>query len=234
MRGYTRHQLKQDRFAEATKETFSWAVEHRQKLVTGGIVAGVAIIVVLGIWYGLSYQSQKADGALSLALRTYQAPLRPPNAPADPVMLSFTSANERAKVANAEFRKVADSYGYTTSGKIARYFEGLTLRDMGDLPGAERVLKDVGGSKDLQSLAKMALAGVYRDTGREKDAIALYNDLIAHPTSAVAKSTAQLELADVYATSQPVEARRIYEQVRKDEPTSPAAEIAGGKLAALK
>ncbi len=236
MRGYTRHQLKQDRFAEATKETVSWAVEHRQKLVTGGVIAGVAVLIILGAWYWLGYREGQAESGLAQALRTYQAPLRPAAAPPDPDIPSFTSAAERAKAANEQFRKIADSYGSTNSGKIARYLAGVSERDLGNLPTAEADLKKVADSrgKDLASMAKLALAGIYRDTGRQKEAIALYNELIAKPTDSVAKSTAQLELADLYATTQPVEARRIYEQIRKDAPASAAAEIAQSKLASLK
>ncbi len=236
MRGYTRHQLKQDRFAEATKETVSWAVEHRKKLVTGGVIAGIAILVVLGSWYYYQSHNQKADAELAAALNTYQAQLRPANAPALPDVESYTSTAERAKAANAKFRKVADDYGRTRSGGIARYFVGLTDRDMGDTAGAERELQKVAGSgnKDLASLAKLALAGIYRDAGRDKDAIQLYNGLINKPTGTVGKATAELELASLYEAKQPQEARRIYEQIRKEEPASAAAEVAANRLAALK
>ncbi len=236
MRGYTRHQLKQDRFAEATKETVSWAVEHRNKIVTTGVIAGVAILVILGGWYWITYRDQQAGTALGTALRTYQAPLRPANMPADPNVQSFTSAAERAKAANAEFRNLADNYGSTNSGKIARYFLGLTDRDLGDMQGAERELKQVSGSgnKDLAALAKLALAGIYRDAGRDKEAVDLYNDLVAHPTESVSKTTAQLELAALYEAKQPGEARRLYEQIRKDEPAGAAAEIAANRLANIK
>ncbi len=236
MRGYTRHQLKQDRFAEATKETVSWAVEHRNKLITGGVIAGVAILIVLGVWYWISYRDQQAGTALAASLRTYQAPLRPANMPADPNIPSFTSAAERAKAANAQFRQLADKYGSTNSGKIARYFLGLTDRDLGDLQGAERELKQVStaGNKDVASMAKLALAGIYRDAGRDKEALDLYNDLIAHPTDSVSKSTAQLELAVLYESKQPGEARRIYEEIRKEDPAGAAAEVAGSRLASLK
>ncbi len=236
MRGYTRHQLKQDRFAEATKETVSWAVEHRNKLVAAGVIAGVAILVIVGSWYYLSVRDQAAGEMLSQALRTYQAQLRPPTAPADPNTPSFTSAAERAKAANAEFSKIVQEYGRTNSGHVARYFEGLTYHDLGDVPAAERDLKTVAGygNKDLASLAKLALAGIYRDTGRDKDAIQLYNELIKAPTGAVGKASAELGLAALYEGKQPAEARRIYEQIRKEEPASAAAEIASNRLANLK
>ncbi len=236
MRGYTRHQLKQDRFAEATKETVSWAVEHRTKLVTAGVIVGVAILIILGSWYYFTVRDQSAGEMLAKALRTYQAQLRPPAMPADPNVPSFTSAAERSRAANAEFRKIADGYGRTNSGRVARYFAGLTFRDMGDLPAAERELRTVAGygNKDLASLAKLALAAIYRDSGRDKDAIQLYNELMKQPTNAVAKTTAELDLASLYEPKQPGEARRLYEEIRKQEPASPAADVAADRLANLK
>ncbi|HXZ27461.1 MAG TPA: coatomer subunit epsilon, partial [Terriglobales bacterium] len=66
-----------------------------------------------------------------------------------------------------------------------------------------------------------------------KDAITLYKELIERPTSAVPNNVAQLELAAVYAPQQPLEAKRLYEQIQKDDPKSPAAQMAGDRLAEL-
>ena len=41
MRSYTRHQLKENAFAETTAETISWAVEHRSKLIAAAIVVAI-------------------------------------------------------------------------------------------------------------------------------------------------------------------------------------------------
>jgi len=59
--------------------------------------------------------------------------------------------------------------------------------------------------------------------------------LIAKPTRSVGKATAQLELADLYEEKQqPQEAKRIYEQVQKENPNSEVASLASSKLAGLK
>ena len=83
---------------------------------------------------------------------------------------------------------------------------------------------------DLAPLAKFALASTYRGEGKESNAIQLYKELIDHPRATVPKSTAQIELAAMYETTQPAEAARIYEQIRKDEPTSAAAQVASTRL----
>jgi TolA-binding protein len=81
----------------------------------------------------------------------------------------------------------------------------------------------------------MALASVYRNSGRNKDAISLYKELADKPTTSVSKAAAQLELADTYqADQQPLESKKIYEEVQKENPSTPAAQMASTKLQNLK
>ena len=62
-----------------------------------------------------------------------------------------------------------------------------------------------------------------------------YNQLIAKPTRSVGKAMAQMELADAYAsTQQPGEAKRVYEQIQKENPASEVAQLATQKLQQLK
>ena len=120
---------------------------------------------------------------------------------------------------------------------FARYFAGLTAAQMGDNTTAERELKDVSSvhNKDLASLAKFALAAVYRSTNRDKEAIDLYKQIIDKPTASVSKATAQMELADFYQDKQQTaEAKRILEQVQKENPNSEIASLASQKLGTLK
>jgi tetratricopeptide (TPR) repeat protein len=237
VRSYTRHQLKQDSFRTSTTETISWAVEHQSKLIAAGIVIAVVVAAVLaGSWY-VDYRNQQAQLQLAQAIEKFNAPVRPAGTPAAPDMLSFASAQERAKVTNADFTRIADKYSFTESGRVARYFAGITLHDMGDNIGAEKDLKDVAGSRDkeIASLAKIALAGIYHDTNRDPDAIALYKDLADHPTASVGKSAAQFLLASLYEEShQPDQARALYQQMQKESPASPVAQLASQKLQALK
>ena len=90
-------------------------------------------------------------------------------------------------------------------------------------------------NEDLAALAKLALAAVYHDTNRTKEAADLYNQLIAKPTRSVGKATAQMELAELYSsTQQPAEAKRVYEQIQKENPASEVAQFATQKLQQLK
>ena len=81
----------------------------------------------------------------------------------------------------------------------------------------------------------MALATVYRNTNRTRDAIDLYNALITKPTRSVGKASAQMGLAETYkSTQQPAEAKRIYEQIQKENPGTEIAQFATQKLQELK
>jgi lipopolysaccharide biosynthesis regulator YciM len=108
---------------------------------------------------------------------------------------------------------------------------------MGDNATAERELQQVASYRnaEVSSLGKFALASVYRNTNRDKQAIDLYKQIIAKPTATVGKVMAQMELAATYqSANMPLEAKRIYEQIQKENPASEAAQMASAKLQALK
>ena len=237
MRSYTRHQLKQDSFRTSTTETISWAVEHRSQVTAAVVAVVVLLAVIIGGWAYVNYRDQQGRSELAGAIQKYDAPIRPAGTPATPDMLSFGSIQERAKAANGDFTRIAGKYSFTQSGRVARYFAGVTLHDMGDNAGAEKDLKEVADSryKEIASLAKLALASIYHDTNRDPQAIEIYKQLADHPTVSVGKSTAQFLLASLYEEAgQPDEARKLYQQMQKEGPSSPAAQMAAQRLQALK
>jgi len=241
VRAETRHQLKEDRFSRATidaaERTAHWSVEHKNSLIVAGVAALLIAAIGVGSWYYLSQQDQSASLEMSQAVRTLNMPVRPSNMPAQADAPSFASVAERATEAHKKFQAIVDKYPHTHSADFARYFLGLTAADLGDKAGAERELQKVISSAngDVAALAKMALASVYRNSGRNKQAIDLYKALVAKPTSTVGKATAELEMAATYqADNQPLEAKRIYQTIQKESPTSQAAQMAGSKLQELK
>jgi TolA-binding protein len=241
VRAETRHQLKTDAFSRVTigaaEKTAHWSVEHRNTLAVAGIAALLIVAAVAGGWYYLSTQDEKASFDFSQAVRTLDTQLRPAGTPAQPDFPTFASAKERAEAARKEFQAIMDKYPHTRTADMARYFVGVTSASAGDNAAAESSFKVVAstGNKELASVAKLALAGIYGDTNRTKDAVALYQDLSNKPTASVSKVTAQLQLAELYQTSnQPLDAKRLYEQVKKDNPNTDAGQIATQKLAQLK
>jgi TolA-binding protein len=241
VRAETRHQLKQDAFSRVTigaaEKTADWTVEHRSTLIIAIIVAVVLIGGVIGGWYYLNAQDEKASLELSIAVRTMDTQLRAAGTPEQPDFPTFTSAKERAQAAQKQFQAIVDKYPHTRTADMAHYFLGVTAQTVSDNAAAEKNFKEVvsSGNREVSSVAKDALAALYAQTNRAKDAIALYQELINKPTTSVSKVTAQLQLAELYQNSnQPLDAKRIYEQIKKDNPGKEAGEIATQKLAELK
>jgi len=241
VRSETRHQLKQDAFSRATIEaagkTVHWSVEHRNVLVRVAIALAVFMALGLGAWYHLSTQDEKASLVLTQAVRTLDTPLRAPGTPAQPDVPSFETSKERAEAARKQFQSIVDDYPHTRTADMARYFLGVTAAGIGDNATAERWFKEASsqGGAEVASLAQFALASIYAETSRTKDAVNIYQQLIAKPTNSVGKVTAQLQLAEVYqSNSQPLDAKRLYEEIKKANATNEAGSLAAQKLTELK
>ena len=241
MRAETRHQLKTDRFSKATiqaaEQTVHWTVEHRSKLIVAAVVTVIVVSIGLGSWYYLEQQDEKASVDFSKAVQTIDTPIRTADTPPQPDYPSFGSAKERAAEAHKQLQAIVDKYPHTRSADFARYFLGVTSADLGDNLAAERELKTVAGyhNADLSSLAKLALASVYVNTNRTKDALEIYKDLMAKPTRTVGKTAAQIQLAESYQRAGMIaEAKKQYEQIQKQAPQSDAAQLASAKLEEMK
>jgi hypothetical protein len=218
VQSYTRHQLKQDKFAIATKEAVHWSVEHRGTLTAIISIAIIGILAYVGWTIYIADREQKASIQMAQAMRIYESPLRTADQPVNPDMKSFGSISERAKAAHEEFMKVANDHSITKNGKFARYMAGVTAMQAGDSTKAESLLKESSGySKDIATLSKYALASLYQQQNKEADAVRMYRDVIAADTTAVPKVTAQLELAELYGPKQPAEAAKVYEEIVKQE-----------------
>ena len=220
------------------EQTAHWTVEHKNKLMVASTVLVIVVAIGLGGWYYLGQQDDKASVDLGKATLVLNTPVRPAGMPAQPDSPSFASSKERATEAHKQFQAIVNKYPHTRAADFSRYFLGVTSASLGDYSAAERELKTVAGyyNPDLSALAKMALASVYRNTNRTKDAIDLYKQLISKPSRTVGKSAAEIELAETYQTGPgtTADAKKLYEQIQKEAPQSPAAQIASEKLQEMK
>jgi tetratricopeptide (TPR) repeat protein len=228
-----RHALKKDKLAQAAASSASWIGEHQAAAVRWSIALGVVLVVVIGGMVFWNIRSSQASAALGAALDVYSRPLATPGAPPDPS--AYTTAAARSKEANREFVAIAQNYSWLPEAAKAHYFAGVTDEDMGQNSNAETELKMAAGAwnRDTANLAKLALAGLYRQTSRDNDAIALYNEIIAKPSTTVSVSVAQLDLADLYADEGKQEmARILWAKVKDADKQGAAGSIASEKLAA--
>jgi TolA-binding protein len=222
---------------KAAEDTVHWSVEHRTRLMVGAVIVLVVAGAAFGGWYFLNQQDQRASLELSQAVRTMDTLLRPANMPPEPENPTFASSKERAMEANKQLQGILEKYPHTRSAEFARYFLGVTAINMGDDAAALRQFQAVADSHNanLSALARMALASLYRSQHQDKQAIELYKALIAKPAETAGKTTAQIGLAETYeADGQPLEAKRIYQQMQKENPNTAAAQLAQEKLKSLK
>jgi len=232
----TRHALKQDKFVTATTSGLEWIGEHRSRVIAWSVGAVLVVaVLVAGI---LVYQERDAaaNQLLGQAMDIYQTPLAQPNQPAEPGQKTYATAAERAQAAYPLFRQTADQYGWLNAGQMARYFAGVTELDLGQQPAAEADLEKAAraGNSNLAALAKIALANLYEQTGRNSQAVTQFEDVIQHPSTTVPKAAAQLQLAQLYEATDPKEARRLYAEIKDQNKDTDAAQIATQKLATLK
>jgi tetratricopeptide (TPR) repeat protein len=229
----TKKALKHDQFVDTTNQGIEWASENRRSvIVTSAVVLGAILIVVAGVLVYNSRASQ-ASVAFGAAMQAYQTPLAAPGQPVPPGVKTYPSIADRAKAANALFLGVADRYSMAPDGKVARYFAGLTYMEQGQNGAAESTLKQVAGgwNGDLAALAKLSLAQLYRQTSRDPQAVDLYNELTAKPTTTVPAGLAQLQLAELYESQgKPDLAKKIYAQLKDKDPKGPAGMLAAQKL----
>jgi tetratricopeptide (TPR) repeat protein len=229
----TRHALKQDKLRQAAASSASWLGVHRTAVIRWSVVLGTVFILGVGGLITYSIRSTAADTVLGAALDVYNAPLAQPGAPAESG--TYTNSKDRAKAANEKFLAVEKQFSWMPQGTKAHYFAGITDEDLGQNAAAETELKAAAGSmnRNIANLAKLALAGLYRQTGRDAQAVDLYNAIAAKPSETVPATVAQLDLADLYASSgKQAQARMLWAKVRDADKDGAAGSIAAQKLTA--
>lgn len=227
-----------DQFVLATENSVQWVSRNRQ---TTFLIGGLALLllVVLAVGYSIySHRTAQAETAFGEAMQTYQTPLVRPDQPVPPGMKAFNTASERAAKANTQFVQVAHQFGLTEPGKLALYFAGLTYMESGQNGPAEETLEKVskGINGDTAALGKMGLAQLYQQTGRNEQAVALYQQLAKGHATTVPAGLAQLELAALYSTEgRSEDARHIYAELKDHDKDAQgklgvAAQVASEKL----
>jgi tetratricopeptide (TPR) repeat protein len=229
----TKAALKNDKFVTTTSHGLEWASENRRSVITTTAILLIVILVV--VFAGVIYnnRSNASAAAFGDAMQTYQTPLAQASQQVPPGTKTFPSIAERAKAANAQFVDIANRYGMTPNGANARYFAGLTEIEAGQTQQAEDTLKKVasGWDGDLAALAKYALAQLYRDSGRDDQAIDLYKEMMKKSATTVPSGEAQLALAELYQSEGKTDlAKQQYADLKDKDAKGPAGQIAAQKL----
>jgi hypothetical protein len=108
-------------------------------------------------------------------------------------------------------------------GLRARYYAALSRIELGQYDEAEKALKELQGrGSGLESeLARVALAGLYRRSGKVDQAVEAYRGLATNPAANVPRDFALLSAAQALEDAKRwAEARAAYRQLVEDFPAS--------------
>jgi tetratricopeptide (TPR) repeat protein len=232
----TRHAMKRDALVDTAQSALGWLEENKSQAILFAVVLVAVIAIGVGSILFYQHRQDEASVAFGSAMDIYSAPVAQPGQPAQPGVRTFPTSAARAEAANSGFVKVADSFGSTDAGKNALYFSGLTYMEMGNTAEAESTLKKAAqrGDRNLAALADLALVGVYQQSGRTNDAIETLKKLADHPTTTVPVGEAKLQLASIYETTNPEQAKQIYAQLKDKDSKTAAGQIAAQQLKQMK
>jgi hypothetical protein len=225
---FSRKDLKHDRIRESLEHGAEAVYSHSQ---AAAILVGIALATVL-IYGGWKFYSDRqtvlASAALDDAMKTYNAPIRQPNVPVEAGEVTYADNQSRAQAASPKFSAVADKYSSTNPGKLARYYQALVLLDLERQNQALELLKKLVGGRDkeLSAMAQYQIATIYARTGKTDDAVKSYRAVADAKSVLVPRPMVLLELADFVRQTNPAEATNLYQQIKKDYPTSAVSERA--------
>ncbi len=231
----TRKELKKDEIRE-TLQHGAEAVFSHQRLTL--IILGAGLVVVLAVvgWRFYSErQTMKASAALEDAMKVFGARLRAPGEPAEPGEVTYVEEKNKYEDAAKKFSEVARNFPRTRPGQVARFYTALCQEHLGRFDEAQKTLQELArsGSEEFSALARFQLAEVYDRTGKTDEAVKLYRQLVEKPTTFVPKALALMALADDLRKSNPQEASKLYNEIKKDFPDSTIADEADKRLEAL-
>jgi predicted negative regulator of RcsB-dependent stress response len=231
----SRKELKKDE----VRETFAHGAEallSHQQLTMYVIIA--ALVVAIGFFGWKTYterQTVRASAGFDDAMKDFQARILAPGETAQPGETTFADDKTKYTDTSKKFANVAAQYPRTRPGQLAKYYEALSFERMMKDDDAKKLLEELIGSGDdeFAAMAKLELAGLDDRTGKEDEAVKLYQELLTKPTVLVPKPVVLLALAEHYTPKNPTEAAKYFGQIKSEFPGTPIAQQAEQELALL-
>lgn len=210
-----REHLKSDPLAQGLGQTVDYVKVHRQQTIRIAAAALVVLLLAGGIWGYMKYTHGQREAALNEALRAQNGQIG--QAQNEYIKAYPTQAAKDADV-NRLLAGVVSKYSGSDEAAIAEFLMGTSAADKGNLPEAEKHLKNVAdsGPKDYASQAKLSLAQVYVTENKMGEAESLLKNLQANPTVMVSKEQATVALARIVALKNPTEARKLLEPLQSE------------------
>lgn len=225
MKKELKEQIKQDELASGLEQAMAWLGAHRDEVRIGAGVLVVLLAAGGAFAYFQGQRAREADRAFRDALAVFEAPVaaEAPLGADKPGGQVFATAEDKYKTAAAAFEGVDRRFGSSSVGLRARYYAALSRIELGQYDEAEKALKELQGrGSGLEpELARVALAGLYRRSGKVDQAVEAYRGLATNPAANVPRDFALLSAAQALEDAKRwAEARAAYRQLVEDFPAS--------------
>ena len=249
----TREEMRRDEVREAVFSASTWFAEHIRQILIG--IAGVIVVVVGVVLFLNYQEGREAEASfeLSKALEVFRAEVEAPEAdaaldfldtPADSAPgegdageepappedgeedgLTFASEAERRAEARSALEAVRESYGSTSSGRLASVYLGQIAADEGDTATARALwteyLESNGGDSTLAIGLQMNLYSLDRAEGRGEQLATELRGAVATETSELPKDVLLFELAATLGQlGDEKGARETYQRIVDEYPDS--------------
>ena len=205
MKKELKQQIKQDELRTGFEHAASWVSVHREEVRVTAIVVVVLALAAVGFGSYRSYQQASAEKAFDEALTIFHAPVAGEPDAAQAGGTVYATAAEKHQKAAAAFAEVAKRYGSSPTGRRARYYAALANLELGKTAEGEAELKELAsGGEDalVRGLARLALADLYRGSGRWDLALEGYRKIVDDAGSAVPRDHALMRLASTLEEAQ--------------------------------
>ncbi|MEP0545966.1 MAG: tetratricopeptide repeat protein [Rhodothermales bacterium] len=206
-----RQELREDKVITAYARTMTMAEKYRGALIAAGIGIVVIIFGVLGYTYYMVNQGEVANDALGEILPVYESG-------------SFQEALDGTADAPG-LLEIADEYGSTGGGNLARFYAASALFELGRYEEAGAYFEDYDGGEDILGASAVAgQAAIAEQAGDFADAARLYQRAARSYESAATAPGYYLDAARNFEQAGDFDAARAaYEEIVEEYPDAPQA-----------
>ncbi len=236
----TRRELKREDTIYATLSKASSALLQRPTLVL--TIAGVVVAAVLGFFLWRNYeqsrdvQAQKEFGdALEIFHGAVVSSSSTPQSQSNRQL--FASEEEKYRKALAKVNQVYQQYPSRKVGILAFYYTALAQHNLKNDKEAIRILQqlDKNSDPDVRTVARAALAEIYRAGGMNQQAMQVYQSMLKDPASLYPKDALLANMGETAeAMGKNSDAAGYYQRLTREHAQSAYVSEAQTRLAILK